>query len=63
MEVLGAIHSTCGARAGQTQYALGRGVYLYSPKREDAFEVRVGLRDLGRENEDVGLPLFIPGQR
>lgn len=48
-----------GARIGQTQCTRGRGVYLYSPKREDAFEVRVGIHDISRENEEVGQSIFI----
>lgn len=35
--------------------------FICTHLREDAFEVRVGLHDIGRENEEVGLPVFIRG--
>lgn len=35
--------------------------FICTHLREDAFEVRVGLHDIGRENEEVVLPVLIWG--
>lgn len=50
-----------GVRGGQTQFVCGQGAYLYSSKGEDAFEVRASLHGIRRENEEVGLSIFIQG--
>lgn len=33
--------------------------FIYTHLREDAFEVRVGIQDISRENEEVGQSIFI----